>query len=195
VSAPPPLGAGERRALLAAAREAIAAHLCDRRPSLPAIEGALAEPGAVFVSLHRRSDGELRGCVGLLRAESPLVLAVARMAVAAATEDGRFAAVTTEELGGLAIEVSALSRLAAIRPDEIEVGRHGLLVRAGERRGVLLPRVAVDQGWDREAFLAQTCRKAGLAPDAWTRPETTIQGFTATVFSDADDGGPGAPAG
>ena len=186
MSAPPALAPGERRALLAAAREAIAAHLADRRPALPAAEGALAEPGAAFVSLHRRSDGELRGCVGLLRPETPLVLAVARMAVAAASDDDRFAAVTAEELGGLAIEISALSRLAPIRPDEIEVGRHGLVVRSGDRRGVLLPRVAVDQGWDREAFLAQTCRKAGLAPDAWTKPETTIQGFTATVFSDDD---------
>jgi len=186
VSAPPALGPGERRALLAAAREAIAAHLADRRPALPAAEGALAEPGAAFVSLHRRSDGELRGCVGLLRAESPLVLAVARMAVAAATDDGRFPAVTAEELGDLSIEVSALSGLAPIRPAEIEVGRHGLMVRSGDRRGVLLPRVPVDHGWDREAFLAQTCRKAGLALDAWTKPETTIHGFTATVFSDED---------
>lgn len=186
MSAPPALGAGERRALLAAAREAIAAHLAARRPALPAAEGALAEPGAAFVSLHRLSDGELRGCVGLLRPEAPLVLAVARMAVAAASDDDRFAAVTAAELGGLSIEISALSRLAPIRPDEIELGRHGLIVRSGDLRGVLLPRVAVDHGWDREAFLAETCRKAGLAADAWTKPETTIQGFTATVFSDDD---------
>ena len=72
------------------------------------------------------------------------------------------------ELAELSIEISALSRLVPIRPDEIELGRHGLLVRAGDKRGVLLPRVPVDHGWDRDVFLAQTCRKAGLAADAWT---------------------------
>jgi len=184
VSRAPDLGSEERRTLLAAAREAIAAHLEGRAPVLPRGTGALAEPGGAFVSLHRRSDGELRGCVGLLRPEEPLVEAVSRMAVAAATQDERFPPVNAGELASLSIEISALSRLAPIRPDEIELGRHGLLVRAGDKRGVLLPRVPVDHGWDRDGFLAHTCRKAGLAADAWTEPGTQLQGFTATVFSD-----------
>jgi AmmeMemoRadiSam system protein A len=183
---PPGLNADERRALLAAAREAIAAHLAGRAPALPSAVGGLAEPAGAFVSLHRRSDGELRGCVGLLRPEAPLVEAVARMAVAAATQDERFPPVAAGELDGLSIEISALSRLSPIRPEEIEVGRHGLLVRSGDRRGVLLPRVPVDHGWDREGFLAQTCRKAGLPADAWKNPGTTIQSFTAIVFSEDD---------
>lgn len=180
------LSAEERRTLLLAAREAIAAHLAGRAPVLPQATGALAEPRGAFVSLHRRSDGELRGCVGVLRAEEPLADAVSRMAVAAATQDDRFDPVGESELAALAIEISALSRLAPIRPEEIELGRHGLVVRAGDKRGVLLPRVPVDHGWDRDSFLAQTCRKAGLAPDAWAREGTQLQGFTATVFSDAD---------
>ena len=110
------------------------------------------------------------------------------MAVAAATEDDRFDPVDAAELASLSIEISALSRLAPIRPEEIELGRHGLVVRSGDRRGVLLPRVPVDHGWDRDSFLAHTCRKAGLAADAWTDSGTTIQGFTATVFSDDDEG-------
>jgi AmmeMemoRadiSam system protein A len=182
------LSAQERRTLLAAAREAIAAHLAGRAPVLPEATGALAEPRGAFVSLHRRSDGELRGCVGVLRAEQPLADAVSRMAVAAATQDDRFDPVAAAELASLSIEISALSRLAPIRPDEIQLGRHGLVVRAGDKRGVLLPRVPVDHGWDRDAFLAQTCRKAGLAADAWTRHDTQLQGFTATVFSDDEPG-------
>src|SRR6185295_6269593 len=130
-----------------------------------------------FVSLHRRSDGELRGCVGVLRAEEPLGEAVSRMAVAAATQDDRFDRVAADELPGLSIEISALSRLAPIRPEEIELGRHGLIVRAGGNRGVLLPRVPIDHGWDRDIFLAQTCRKAGLAADAWTHAGTELQAF------------------
>jgi len=180
------LSAEERRTLLLAAREAIAAHLAGRAPVLPRATGGLSEPRGAFVSLHRRSDGELRGCVGVLRADEPLAVAVSRMAVAAATQDDRFDPVGEAELGSLAIEISALSRLAPIRPEEIELGRHGLVVRAGDKRGVLLPRVPVDHGWDRDSFLAQTCRKAGLAADAWTREGTQLQGFTATVFSDAD---------
>jgi AmmeMemoRadiSam system protein A len=186
LSGEPGLSAEERRTLLAMAREAIAAHLAGREPALPRATGALAELRGAFVSLHRRSDGELRGCVGVLRPEEPLASAVSRMAVAAATQDDRFDPVGAAELADLSIEISALSRLAPIRPEEIELGRHGLLVRAGDKRGVLLPRVPVDHGWDRDLFLAQTCRKAGLAADAWTDRDTQLQGFTATVFSDAD---------
>jgi AmmeMemoRadiSam system protein A len=185
VSGEPGLSEEERRTLLAAAREAIAAHLAGREAVLPRATGALAEPRGAFVTLHRRSDRELRGCVGVLRPEQPLASAVFRMAVAAATQDDRFGPVVVAELAGLSIEISALSRLAPIRPDEIELGRHGLVVRAGDKRGVLLPRVPVDHGWDRDVFLAQTCRKAGLAADAWTHAGTQLQGFTATVFSDA----------
>ena len=184
MSGAPELGEQDRRALLAAAREAIAAHLAGRAAELPRASGALAQPAGAFVSLHRRKDGELRGCIGQLRAEGPLLDAVAHMAVAAATQDERFAPVSAAELDALSIEVSALSGFEEVRPEQVEVGRHGLLVRSGERRGVLLPRVPVDHGWDREGFLAQTCRKAGLAADAWTRPGTALQAFTATVFSD-----------
>jgi AmmeMemoRadiSam system protein A len=188
VSEAPELSAEERRALLAAAREAIAAHLAGRAPVLPRATGSLAEPRGAFVSLHRRGDGELRGCVGLLWPEAPLAETVARMAVSAATADERFVPVTPAELAGLTIEVSALSRLAPIRAEEVELGRHGLMVRSGERRGVLLPQVPVDHGWERDVFLAQTCRKAGLAADAWRAPGTSLEGFTATVFSDEDPG-------
>jgi AmmeMemoRadiSam system protein A len=177
------LTAEERDALLRAARESIAAHFQGRRPQLPAATGALAEKRGAFVTLHRR-DGELRGCVGLMRSDRPLLETVARMAVAAATEDGRFAPVTSAELDALSIEISALGPLEPIRPEEVEVGRHGLLISRGGRRGVLLPQVPVEHGWDRETFLAHTCWKAGLPEDDWRKPGVELLGFTAVVFGE-----------
>ena len=117
-----------------------------------------------------------------MRSDRPLLETVARMAVAAAIEDGRFEPVTEAELDGLSVEVSALSPLGPIRPEEVEVGRHGLLVGQGGRRGVLLPQVPGEQGWDRETFLVHTCRKAGLPDDAWKEPGVELLGFTADVF-------------
>ena len=183
VAAAGELTAEERQALLRVARESIAAHFQRRRPQLPAATGALAENRGAFVTLHRR-DGELRGCVGMMQSDRPLLDTVARMAVASATEDGRFEPVTEAELGGLKIEISALGPLAPIRPEQVEVGRHGLLISCAGRRGVLLPQVPVEHGWDREAFLAHTCRKAGLPADTWRKPGVELLGFTAAVFSE-----------
>jgi len=183
VAAAGELTADERQALLRAARESIAAHFERRRPELPAATGALGENRGAFVTLHRR-DGELRGCVGMMLSERPLLETVARMAVASATEDGRFEPVTRPELAGLTIEISALGPLEPIRPEDVEVGRHGLLLSYAGRRGVLLPQVPVEHGWDRETFLAHTCRKAGLPADTWRRPGVELLGFTATVFGE-----------
>ena len=177
------LTATERAALLRVAREAIAAHFERRTPALPAAAGALAEKRGAFVTLHRK-DGELRGCVGLLWSDRALLDTVARMAVAAAVEDGRFSPVAAGELPSLRIEVSALGPLAPIRPEEVEVGRHGLLISHRERRGVLLPQVPVEHGWDRETFLGHTCVKAGLPEDDWKEPGAELLGFTADVFGE-----------
>ena len=172
--------------LLRVAREAIAARLRGESARLPEATGALAERRGACVTLRRRGDGELRGCVGLMRSDRPLLETVAKMAVAAATEDGRFEPVTASELDGLSIEVSALGPLRPTRPEQVEVGRHGLLVSRGARRGVLLPQVPVEHGWDRETFLAQTCWKAGLPENAYREAGTEILAFTAAVFSEGD---------
>jgi AmmeMemoRadiSam system protein A len=176
----------ERLALLAAAREAIAAHLSGRPPQLPPATGAMAQKRGAFVTLRRAADGELRGCVGQMEACEALLDTVAGMAVAAATRDGRFAPVTERELGSLRIEISVLSPLAPIRPSEVEVGRHGLLLRCGESRGVLLPQVPGEYGWDRESFLEHTCEKAGLPAGSWRQAGVELLGFTATVFGEDD---------
>lgn len=173
----------QRRVLLRVARESVAARLGGRPPSLPVAVGALAGKRGAFVTLHR-GDGELRGCVGLMRSDDSLLGTVARMAVAAAVEDGRFDPVTAAELRELRVEVSVLGTLEPIRPEDVEVGRHGLLVSQGGRRGVLLPQVPVEHGWDRETFLAHACHKAGLPEDAWSKPGVELLGFTAEVFGE-----------
>lgn len=188
------LSAEARRALLALARESLAAHLGGGalEPIEPAEE--LRRPGAAFVTLRRRSDHELRGCVGLMDTGQSLATVVAAAAVAAATRDGRFECVTAAELSGLHIEISVLGPVTEICSDDVEVGRHGLIVHFGERRGLLLPQVAVDRGWDRETFLAWTCRKAGLPPDTWRKPGCELLGFTAVVFSEDEGPSEGACA-
>jgi AmmeMemoRadiSam system protein A len=130
-------------------------------------------------------DRQLRGCVGYAMPVAPLYRAVAETARAAAFEDSRFFPVTREEAPRLEVSLSVLSRLFAIHPDAVEVGRHGLVVSQGGRRGLLLPQVPTEHDWDRETFLEQTCRKAGLPEDAW-RKGASIEAFTAEVFCDAD---------
>jgi uncharacterized protein len=141
----------------------------------------LHKPDLPVNDLHK----QLRGCVGYAMPIAPLYRAVAETACAAAFEDPRFMPVTLAEAPQLEISLSVLSRLFPIEPEAVVVGRHGLLISDGRRRGLLLPQVPVEHGWDRETFLDQTCRKAGLAPDAW-RKSATIDAFTAEVFGDAD---------
>jgi AmmeMemoRadiSam system protein A len=119
-----------------------------------------------------------------MRSEGTLLDTVARMAVAAAVEDGRFSPVTAAELSGLTVEISALGPFEPIRPEAVEVGRHGLLVSHAGRRGILLPQVPVEHGWDRETFLAHTCVKAGLPEDTWKEPGVELLAFTAEVFGE-----------
>ena len=141
----------------------------------------LAEHRGVFTSLYLR--GELRGCVGYVLPNFPLYRSVAETARAAAFRDNRFAPVTREEASLLEIELSILSPPQTIRSEEIEVGRHGLLVSWQGQRGLLLPQVPIEHEWDRVTFLEQTCRKAGLPADAW-RKGAVVEAFTAEVFGE-----------
>ncbi len=182
----------QRRTLLRIAHQAILSALESQPLSeVPPFPAALSEPRGVFTTLylysdqHRESHRELRGCVGYVLPTVPLYRAVAETARAAAFDDSRFLPVTKEEALGLEISLSVLSRLFPIHPEAVEVGRHGLLISQGARRGLLLPQVPVEHGWDRETFLEQTCRKAGLPLDAW-RKAATLEAFTAEVFSDSD---------
>jgi hypothetical protein len=174
----------EQRELLRIARATLREFLTTGRmpPGSPHKESLLA-PGGAFVSLH--AHGDLRGCIGTFADATPLFRTIQEMAVAAAVRDPRFEPVAPEELGAVEIEISVLSSLQAVKsPAEVEVGRHGIHISRGRYRGVLLPQVATEHGWDRDTFLAQTCRKAGLPPDAWTQPGTVIEVFSAQVFSE-----------
>jgi AmmeMemoRadiSam system protein A len=175
----------ERQELLRVARRSLEEHFAGRAPFRPEpATPALGEDRGAFVTLHRAHGGELRGCIGMMRSDEPLVHTVARMAVAAATEDARFEPVTAAELPQLQIEISALGLMRPIRPEDVEVGRHGLLISHQGRRGVLLPQVPVEHDWDREAFLDHTCLKAALPSGTWKKKNVELLAFTAEVFGE-----------
>jgi uncharacterized protein len=173
----------QKRALVSIAREAVRsaagapAATVDVNGDCPGASGA-------FVTIKR--EGRLRGCIGTLHCHHPLPEEIRRVATSAAREDPRFSPLTLAELDGLEVEVSILGPLEAIDPYDpaaFEIGRHGLVVEQGSRRGLLLPQVATEWNWDRETFLSQTCVKAGLAPDAW-RAGAAVYRFDAVVFGD-----------
>jgi len=171
-----------RRLLLQVAREAITAHVTQTKAPAVGDHPLSSRRGGAFVSIHKA--GELRGCIGHIEADEGLVSVVARCAVAAGSTDPRFPAVVRDELPHLAIELSLLGAFEPIDgPADIEVGRHGLFVEFGRRRGLLLPQVAVEWQWDAVTFLTHTCRKAGLSADEWQNG-ASIWRFEAEVFSE-----------
>jgi AmmeMemoRadiSam system protein A len=136
------------------------------------------------VTVHHR--GELRGCIGHIEADQPLVRIVAQCAVSACSMDPRFRPVAAGELGDIDVELSLLGPLEPIAgANDIEIGRHGLLVARDSRRGLLLPQVATEWKWDARTFLAQTCRKAGLPADAW-KAGASVWRFEAEVFGESE---------
>lgn len=171
----------ERAVLLRLAHESILSALEGRDIPLDPPTDHLAEPRGAFTTLHL--GGQLRGCVGYVLAVSPVYRAVADTARAAAFEDTRFHPVTLPEAAQLEIELSILSPPLPIPADDVEIGRHGLLISMAGRRGLLLPQVPAEHHWDRITFLEQTCRKAGLPLDAW-KNGATIEAFTAEIFGD-----------
>jgi len=175
----------DRHAILQFARRVVVeAVTLGRLPEHIPTEGIFSERRGVFVTL--RNDGCLRGCIGVVEADSPLGDSIARCAAGAALQDPRFAPMRVADLSHLQIEISLLSRPEPIDINAIEIGRHGLIVSSGEHRGLLLPQVAIEHGLDREKFLSETCRKAHLLRDAWRDARTQIMGFTCDVFSDPD---------
>jgi AmmeMemoRadiSam system protein B/AmmeMemoRadiSam system protein A len=175
------LSSAEKKELLELARETVRTFVSEKKvidyqtqdPNL------LAERG-VFVTLKKR--GELRGCIGFIEPVATLYETVIHSAIYAASEDPRFPPVKSEELKDLDIEVSVLSPLKKIDdPGLVQVGKHGLVIAMDGQRGLLLPQVAVENGWSRETFLNQACVKAGLAPDAWKKG-AEISIFEAIIF-------------
>jgi AmmeMemoRadiSam system protein A len=179
----PSLSEADHRALLRLARNAVVeavsqGHLPEPIPQ----DGVFAERCGAFVTLHVRR--RLRGCIGVIEGDEPLGESIVRCAASAALQDPRFPSMRPEDLNDLQIEISLLSPPAAIRPEDVEIGRHGLLVSRGAQRGLLLPQVAVEHRLTREQFFEETCRKAQLERDVWREPGTQVLGFTCDVFSD-----------
>ena len=177
------LDGAARAELLGIARRAIAEIVRDsQRTEAKTTNPALQTPQGAFVTIT--IGGELRGCIGTFREDTPLYRTVGQMAVAAAREDPRFPPLTAAELPKIHVEISALTPMRPVADvREIEVGRHGLYITKGFNSGVLLPQVATEYGWDRTTFLEQTCRKAGLPKNAW-QEGAKILSFEAEVFGE-----------
>jgi len=187
--------------LVKLSRKAIKTYLEDGKviavpPDIPAI---LKEPHGVFVTLTKTygSKRMLRGCIGFPEPTYPLCEATIRSAISAATSDPRFPPVELRELSEITIEVSVLTPPKLVKcsnsreyPSLIEVGRDGLIVERGVSRGLLLPQVPVEWGWDAEEFLMQCCIKAGISPDSWLLEGTRVYKFQGRVFSEESPGGP-----
>ena len=173
----------DQQRLLTLARLALAARVRRDREPIPDADGALAIRCGAFVTIH---NGEiLRGCLGRVSCDMRLAEAIVHLAGAVADSDPRFPPVDVVELEAIAIEISVLTperEIAAL--EEITVGRHGLIVERGSRRGLLLPQVATEHGWTAEQFVEHTCVKAGIAPDGW-RYGARIFAFEAEVFGEA----------
>jgi AmmeMemoRadiSam system protein A len=172
----------DQQRLLTLARLAFEARVRRTAPPMVAQDGALGRPCGAFVTIHCR--GELRGCLGHTETHAPLAETIVHLAGAVADSDPRFEPVSLTELEDIDIEISVLTPEREVRSiAEIVLGRHGLIVEQGHRRGLLLPQVATEHGWDRETFVSYTCRKATLAPDAWRRG-ARIFVFQAQVFGE-----------
>ena len=172
-----------RTLLLGIARGAITAAVRGEAAAPPGDAPILREERGAFVTLMHMQ--RLRGCIGRVVPDSPLSIMLPEVAVLAATEDPRFARVSPLELDALHIEISLLTVPALLADASlIEIGRHGLMVTLGARRGLLLPQVATEYAWSAEEFLAETCRKAMLPIDAWKRDGATVHTFETEIIEE-----------
>jgi AmmeMemoRadiSam system protein A len=174
---------GDQQLLLQIARNSVRSYLFNQSPRLPDVPaGLLTETHGIFVSIHKHN--ELRGCIGNVHPTGPLFRIAAECAIAAAVGDPRFMPLMVGELDEVEFEISVLSPMQRVRNvAEIEVGRHGLLVTKKNARGLLLPQVASTYSWNRERFIEEACKKAGLRPDDW-KDGATIHCFSAFVFGE-----------
>ncbi len=178
-----PLTAEEEGLCLKLARQALEHYFATgRHLRSPVRSGTLREKRGAFVTLT--ADGELRGCIGYPLPVKPLDETVIEMAVAAATQDTRFEPLSPDEMKKLKIEISVLGLPEPVSdPGQVQVGCHGIIVSKGFSKGLLLPQVPVEHGWDRETYLRHGCLKAGLPPEEWKKG-AKLEVFTAQVFSE-----------
>jgi AmmeMemoRadiSam system protein A len=170
--------------LLEFARESITLKFDGKEfPPQDTDDPGLTDTRGAFVTIKKQ--GSLRGCIGRMETSEPLWRTVASMARASAFEDPRFPVLAREELDGVSIEISVLTPFEPLTGvDALVIGQHGLLIEKGMHRGVLLPQVPVEQGWDAAQFLEHICLKAGLPTDAWKHPDTKLFVFSALIISE-----------
>jgi uncharacterized protein len=187
------LTSSEKSILLNIARQAIESVVRTGQVQVePREEKTLNVRSGCFVTI--RNSEKLRGCIGNFQSELPLFKEVAEIAAASATKDPRFYPMKEEDLAHFSLEISVLSPLHKIEEiGEIEVGQHGIYLEKSYYRGVLLPQVAVEHGWDRNSFLEQTCLKAGLHPGAWQEEDAEIYILSAQVFAEDKTAAPTPP--
>ncbi|HXU19878.1 MAG TPA: AmmeMemoRadiSam system protein A [Phototrophicaceae bacterium] len=189
------LDSPEKRSLLNLARGAVMTAVEGTDPvANPSCDVASAGFTGAFVTLRYRS--QLRGCIGEINSKEDLVTVIPRCARAAALDDPRFRPVRRDELAEIKIDISILSPPRESKAEEIEPGKHGVIVSRGSRRGVLLPQVAMERGWGAQRFLEEACVKAGLEREAWKTRGVMIETFTAETFGETDsqiDGGRNPP--
>ncbi len=179
--------------LVRLAREAISTYLTSGKVlSTPQLASeVLKEKRGVFVTLTTHHEKELRGCIGIPEPIKPLAEATIDAAISSATRDPRFPMVRPEELSGLTVEVTVLTRPESITvedpheyTEEIELGRHGLTIEKGRYRGLLLPQVPIEHGFDIGEYLGCLCMKAGLPGDSWSKQDVKICRFEGIIFSE-----------
>ena len=184
---PPALTAEDKAALLKLSRDTLQEYLSThRQPHFEPASIAVQEPRATFVTLRHKHTHDLRGCRGEVFARYPLWESVQRVSILSATDDPRFRPMSAEELPDMHIEISVLTPMHLARsPEEVVVGRHGVMIRKGGRGGLFLPQVPVEQGWDRAEYLSTLCwMKAGLPADAWRQGDAQLYLFEAEIFEE-----------
>jgi AmmeMemoRadiSam system protein A len=181
------LDTADKAALLKLARNTLDEYLSDRtRPHYEPMSAAQQQPRATFVTLRHKQSHDLRGCRGEVFARYPLWESVQRVSILSATDDPRFRPMTHDELADMHIEISVLTPMRLARsPEEVIVGKHGVMIRKGGHGGLFLPQVPEEQGWDRDEYLSTLCwMKAGLPADAWRKPGTQLYIFEAEIFEE-----------
>ena len=174
--------------LLRVARESLENYLEDvKHTEFTTETPELQTKRAVFVTLRKRDSGDLRGCIGQTEPHRTLIEAVARTAISAAVDDSRFPQVKLNELANLLIEINVLTPMFDITPDNVVVGKHGLLLSKGSCRGLFLPEVAVSRGWGRLTFLDELCRKADLPRGSWRDADAELQAFESESWEEIEN--------
>ena len=179
------LSAQFRLKLLRVARQSLENFLENgERIQFPTEIPELLEKRAVFVTLRNRENGDLRGCIGQSKPRYPLIEAVAKTAISSAVDDTRFPSLTLDELPDLLIEINVLSPLAPSKPEDVKIGKHGLMINKGSKGALFLPEVAVSNGWDLHTFLDELCRKADLPEGIWHDREAELYVFESEAWGE-----------